>query len=137
MYFSKRSGDRESELKRSTVAAWYAGVCFLICLGGGIWLASLLGAIDLGGEATNPAAYKAAAKEASQKAAAQQVQARQSAEEEARDIAADAHRLIKPPMPTPQVDPAINAASAVSDARPAAPATNNPAPPKPAPPNGP
>jgi len=131
MHLSKRSSERASEIQRSTLIAWYAAVCFVICVAGAVWLASLFGVLDFDGGATNPAAYKAAAKEAAQRAAAQQVQARQTALEEARNIAADADRLIKPPTPTPQVDPAessSSAASAASDAKPVAPATAKPAP---------
>lgn len=109
MYFSKREGDQASEIQRSTVTAWYAAICFAICLAGAIWLAILMGLIDFGGETNGLTGNQAAAKAAAQKAAAQQVQARQAAEEEARNIAEDSKRLIKGPEPTPPTDPAASA----------------------------
>ena len=126
MYFSKRAGDRASEIQRSTVAAWYAAACFVICLAGAIWLASLLGVVDFGG-ATGLTASKAAASAAARKAAVQQAQARQAAHEEARNIAADADRLIKAPTSVPPSDPAASAASTPGETKPVAPATAKPA----------
>jgi hypothetical protein len=113
MRLTNRKGDRASDIQRSTMAAWYLSICFAICLAGGIWLASLLGVLDYGGSGYSPDAYKLAAKEAARKAGEQQLQARISAEEEARNIAEDSTRLIKAPVPTPPVDPAESAKSAV------------------------
>jgi len=129
MQLTKRSGERASDVQRSTVAAWYLAACFMVCVVGAVWLASIFGVIDFGGSGSE--ASKAVAKAAAQKAAAQQLQARLTAEEEARNIAADATRLIKVPVPTPSTDPAASAtssASAASDTPPAPSATKSPAP---------
>lgn len=128
MYFSKRVGDRASEIQRSTVAAWYAAACFVICLAGAIWLASLLGVVDFSGDVNSETASKAAAKAAARKAAAQQTQARQAAEEEARNIAEDSHRLVKAPGSTPPTDPAASAQAAPSALQPVPSATAKAAP---------
>ena len=109
MQLTKRTGDRASDIKRSTTAAWYLAVCFVICLAGMAWLASLLGVVDFGTRGDGPEVSKLAARQAARKAAMQQVQARSSAQEEARNIAEDATRLIKAPVPTPAADPAASA----------------------------
>lgn len=128
MYFSKRVGDRASEIQRSTVAAWYAAACFVICLAGAIWLASLLGVVDFGGGATSETASKAAAKAAARKAAVQQAQVRQAAEEEARNIAEDSNRLVKAPGSTPPTDSAANAPVSLAAPQPVPTATTKAAP---------
>jgi hypothetical protein len=109
MQLTKRTGDRASDIKRSTTAAWYLAVCFVICLAGLAWLASLLGVVDFGTRGDGQEVSKLAARQAAQKAAMQQALARSSAQEEARNIAEDATRLIKAPVPTQPADPAASA----------------------------
>ena len=109
MQLTKRTGDRASEIQRSTTAAWYLAVSFVICLAGAVWIASLLGVVDFGTRSDSQEVSKLAAREAARKAAAQQAQARSAAQEEARNIAEDSTRLIKAPVPTPPADPAASA----------------------------
>ena len=119
MQLTKRTGDRASEIQRSTMAAWYLAVCFVICLAGAAWIASLLGVVDFGTRGDGQEVSKLAAREAARKAAAQQTQARSAAQEEARNIAQDATRLIKAPVPTPPADPAESAQGTVPAPAPA------------------
>lgn len=112
---TKRTGERASEVQRSTLAAWYLSACFLVCLAGAVWLFSLLGVIDFGTGSASEAS-KEVARAAARRAAEQQTLARVSAQEEARDIAADAKRLIRVPNPSPPADPAASASSAASAA---------------------
>ncbi|MFM5916339.1 MAG: hypothetical protein ACKOOL_02275 [Novosphingobium sp.] len=101
MRLTKRAGERASEVQRATTAGWYLAVCFMVCLGGALWLGSLLGFVSIGASEGDPAAYKVAARQAARKAAEQQQLARLAAEEEARNMAEDSRRLLKAPGPKP------------------------------------
>ncbi|MCC6925193.1 hypothetical protein [Novosphingobium sp.] len=116
MASGRKSIERADEIQGSTLAGWYLGVCFLICLAGGLWFANSSGVFDQS-YADDPAeAYKQAARVAAKKAAAREEQARLAAAEDARNMAEAASRTGSAAAPKPTPD-AKASAEAVPEVR--------------------